>query len=76
MCEEIRSNGDKSPQGRVVFHYNGHGVLPPTIDLGEIWVFNKRYNKYKPIPISVIHVRMVLKICLIFSHGLKRQHSM
>ena len=56
VCEEVRANGDKMSQGRVIFHYNGHGVLPPTVDLGEIWVFNKRYNKYKPIPISVIHV--------------------
>ena len=54
-CEEIRASSDKATQNRVIFHYNGHGVPTPT-DLGEIWVFNKRYDKYKPVPISVIHV--------------------
>lgn len=54
-CEEIRASGDKASQNRVIFHYNGHGVPIPS-DLGEIWVFNKRYDKYKPLPISLIHV--------------------
>ncbi|KAK8811716.1 hypothetical protein WA538_000502, partial [Blastocystis sp. DL] len=53
-CEEIRASGDKASQNRVIFHYNGHGVPIPS-DLGEIWVFNKRYDKYKPLPISLIH---------------------
>ncbi|KAF8007708.1 hypothetical protein BT93_K1645 [Corymbia citriodora subsp. variegata] len=36
---------------RVLFHYNGHGVLKPTTN-GEIWVFNKSYTQYMPLRIS------------------------
>ncbi|XP_019413125.1 PREDICTED: regulatory-associated protein of TOR 1-like isoform X2 [Lupinus angustifolius] len=36
---------------RVLFHYNGHGVPKPTPN-GEIWVFNKSYTQYIPLPIS------------------------
>ncbi|WCJ27948.1 Regulatory-associated protein of TOR 1 [Euphorbia peplus] len=36
---------------RVLFHYNGHGVPKPTAN-GEIWVFNKTYTQYIPLPIS------------------------
>ena len=39
----------------MLFHYNGHGVPLPT-EYGEIWVFNKRFDKYKPVLISIIHV--------------------
>ncbi|KAG5552852.1 hypothetical protein RHGRI_010830 [Rhododendron griersonianum] len=36
---------------RVLFHYNGHGVPKPTSN-GEIWLFNKSYTQYIPLPIS------------------------
>ncbi|KAL0744122.1 hypothetical protein Bca4012_085635 [Brassica carinata] len=36
---------------RVLFHYNGHGVPKPTAN-GEIWVFNKHYTQYIPLPIG------------------------
>ncbi|KAK4776485.1 hypothetical protein SAY86_005173 [Trapa natans] len=36
---------------RVLFHYNGHGVPKPTSN-GEIWVFNKSYTQYIPLPVS------------------------
>ncbi|CAL4897253.1 unnamed protein product [Urochloa decumbens] len=36
---------------RVLFHYNGHGVPKPTTN-GEIWVFNKSYTQYIPLPIA------------------------
>ncbi|KAL2455765.1 Regulatory-associated protein of TOR 1 [Abeliophyllum distichum] len=36
---------------RVLFHYNGHGVPKPTAN-GEIWLFNKGYTQYIPLPIS------------------------
>ncbi|XP_008799843.2 regulatory-associated protein of TOR 1-like isoform X2 [Phoenix dactylifera] len=36
---------------RVLFHYNGHGVPKPTPNDG-IWVFNKSYTQYIPLPIS------------------------
>ncbi|GJM88184.1 hypothetical protein PR202_ga04214 [Eleusine coracana subsp. coracana] len=36
---------------RVFFHYNGHGVPKPTAN-GEIWVFNKSYTQYIPLPIT------------------------
>ncbi|KAL6987936.1 Regulatory-associated protein of TOR 1 [Sarracenia purpurea var. burkii] len=36
---------------RVLFHYNGHGVPKPTAN-GEIWLFNKSYTHYIPLPIS------------------------
>ncbi|KAJ4841471.1 Regulatory-associated protein of TOR 1 [Turnera subulata] len=35
---------------RVLFHYNGHGVPKPTAN-GEIWLFNKSYTQYIPLPI-------------------------
>ncbi|TYI06696.1 hypothetical protein ES332_A10G176900v1 [Gossypium tomentosum] len=38
---------------RVLFHYNGHGVPKPTTN-GEIWLFNKSYTQYIPLPISDI----------------------
>ncbi len=55
VCEEVRASTDKASQTRILFHYNGHG-MPEATDLGEIWVFNKRYDKFKPVPISLIHV--------------------
>ncbi|XP_034913612.1 regulatory-associated protein of TOR 1 isoform X2 [Populus alba] len=36
---------------RVLFHYNGHGVPKPTTN-GEIWLFNKSYTQYIPLPVS------------------------
>lgn len=36
---------------RVLFHYNGHGVPKPTPN-GEIWVFNKSYTQYIPLPVN------------------------
>ncbi|KAM7526570.1 hypothetical protein LguiA_016472 [Lonicera macranthoides] len=36
---------------RVLFHYNGHGVLKPTAS-GQIWLLNKSYTKYIPLHIS------------------------
>ncbi|XP_071910271.1 regulatory-associated protein of TOR 1-like isoform X1 [Coffea arabica] len=36
---------------RVLFHYNGHGVPKPTVN-GEIWLFNKSYTQYIPLPIG------------------------
>ncbi|XP_062167404.1 regulatory-associated protein of TOR 1 isoform X1 [Alnus glutinosa] len=35
---------------RVLFHYNGHGVPKPTAN-GEIWLFNRSYTQYIPLPI-------------------------
>ncbi|XP_074576621.1 regulatory-associated protein of TOR 1-like isoform X1 [Curcuma longa] len=39
---------------RVLFHYNGHGVPKPTAN-GEIWVFNKSYTQYIPLPINELN---------------------
>ncbi|XP_010683562.2 regulatory-associated protein of TOR 1 [Beta vulgaris subsp. vulgaris] len=36
---------------RVLFHYNGHGVPKPTTN-GEIWLFNRSYTQYIPLPIT------------------------
>ncbi|CAA7389303.1 unnamed protein product [Spirodela intermedia] len=36
---------------RILFHYNGHGVPKPTAN-GEIWVFNKSYTQYIPLPVG------------------------
>ncbi|KAG7553698.1 WD40 repeat [Arabidopsis suecica] len=35
---------------RVLFHYNGHGVPKPTPN-GEIWVYNKNFTQYIPLPV-------------------------
>lgn len=53
--QEIRQNNESTSRSRVLFHYNGHGMPVPT-QLGEIWLFNKDYDKYKPISILSIHV--------------------
>ncbi|KAK9734343.1 hypothetical protein RND81_04G133000 [Saponaria officinalis] len=36
---------------RVLFHYNGHGVPKPTVN-GEIWLFNRSYTQYIPLPVT------------------------
>ncbi|KAJ6818131.1 regulatory-associated protein of TOR 2 isoform X1 [Iris pallida] len=48
LCTNCRKNARSE---RVLFHYNGHGVPKPTAN-GEIWVFNKSYTQYIPLPIS------------------------
>ncbi|KAF3776242.1 Regulatory-associated protein of TOR 1 [Nymphaea thermarum] len=48
LCNTCRKNAKSE---RVVFHYNGHGVPKPTAN-GEIWVFNKSYTQYIPLPIT------------------------
>ncbi|KAG0473726.1 hypothetical protein HPP92_015071 [Vanilla planifolia] len=48
LCSSCRKNARSE---RVLFHYNGHGVPKPTSN-GEIWVFNKSYTQYIPLPIS------------------------
>lgn len=35
---------------RILFHYNGHGVPKPTSS-GEIWVFNRDFTQYIPVPL-------------------------
>ena len=57
--QEIRQNTESTSKSRVLFHYNGHGVLTPS-SLGEIWLFNRNYDKYKPVSILSIHVLSVL----------------
>lgn len=36
---------------RVMIHFNGHGVPRPT-KAGELWVFNKLYTQYVPLPVA------------------------
>lgn len=48
LCNTCRKHAKSE---RVLFHYNGHGVPKPTAN-GEIWVFNKSYTQYIPLPIS------------------------
>ncbi|XP_010256971.1 PREDICTED: regulatory-associated protein of TOR 1 [Nelumbo nucifera] len=48
LCNTCRKNAKSE---RVLFHYNGHGVPKPTAN-GEIWLFNKSYTQYIPLPIS------------------------
>ncbi|KAL3536590.1 hypothetical protein ACH5RR_005051 [Cinchona calisaya] len=48
LCTTCRKNAKSE---RVLFHYNGHGVPKPTAN-GEIWLFNKSYTQYIPLPIS------------------------
>ncbi|XP_074322528.1 regulatory-associated protein of TOR 1-like isoform X2 [Apium graveolens] len=47
LCNTCRKNAKSE---RVLFHYNGHGVPKPTAN-GEIWLFNKSYTQYIPLPI-------------------------
>lgn len=48
LCNSCRKYAKSE---RVLFHYNGHGVPKPTGN-GEIWLFNKSYTQYIPLPIS------------------------
>lgn len=48
LCISLRKS---SREERVLFHYNGHGVPKPTPG-GELWVFNKNYTQYIPVPVS------------------------
>ncbi|GLU17889.1 hypothetical protein SLE2022_342370 [Rubroshorea leprosula] len=48
LCDTCRRYAKSE---RVLFHYNGHGVPKPTRN-GEIWLFNKSYTQYIPLPIS------------------------
>ncbi|XP_057971698.1 regulatory-associated protein of TOR 1 isoform X2 [Malania oleifera] len=48
LCNSCRKNAKSE---RVLFHYNGHGVPKPTGN-GEIWVYNKSYTQYIPLPIK------------------------
>ncbi|RKP34188.1 raptor N-terminal caspase like domain-containing protein [Dimargaris cristalligena] len=41
--------------GRVLFHYNGHGVPKPTRN-GDIWVFNSNYTQYMPVSVQDIQI--------------------
>lgn len=47
FCVSLRRNAKDE---RVLFHYNGHGVPLPTAS-GELWVFNKNYTQYIPVPL-------------------------
>ncbi|KAJ5891175.1 Target of rapamycin complex 1 subunit mip1 [Penicillium subrubescens] len=47
FCMSLRRNAKDE---RVLLHYNGHGVPLPT-QSGEIWVFNKNYTQYIPVPL-------------------------
>ncbi|KAJ5492588.1 Target of rapamycin complex 1 subunit mip1 [Penicillium diatomitis] len=47
FCMSLRRNAKDE---RVLLHYNGHGVPLPTAS-GEIWVFNKNYTQYIPVPL-------------------------
>ncbi|KAL1213284.1 Regulatory-associated protein of TOR 2 [Cardamine amara subsp. amara] len=48
LCLSCRKNAKTE---RVLFHYNGHGVPKPTPN-GEIWVFNKNFTQYIPLPVT------------------------
>lgn len=39
----------------IVFYYNGHGVLKPTID-GELWCFNEDRTEYSAVSISKLQL--------------------
>jgi regulatory associated protein of mTOR len=47
FCQTMRRSAKEE---RVLFHYNGHGVPKPTSG-GEIWVFNKNFTQYIPVPV-------------------------
>jgi regulatory associated protein of mTOR len=47
FCQTMRRTAKEE---RVLFHYNGHGVPKPTSG-GEIWVFNRNFTQYIPVPI-------------------------
>ncbi|VFQ79514.1 unnamed protein product [Cuscuta campestris] len=48
LCTTCRKSAKSE---RVLFHYNGHGVPKPTAN-GEIWLFNRSYTQYIPLPVS------------------------
>lgn len=48
LASSIRRNAKDE---RVLLHFNGHGVPRPTA-AGELWVFNKSYTQYVPLPVA------------------------
>eukprot|EP01095_Lingulamoeba_sp_RSL-Kostka_P011177 TRINITY_DN4183_c0_g1_i2.p1 TRINITY_DN4183_c0_g1~~TRINITY_DN4183_c0_g1_i2.p1 ORF type:complete len:187 (+),score=25.02 TRINITY_DN4183_c0_g1_i2:69-629(+) len=68
LCLSLRRHADSkstSISSRAIFHYNGHGVPPPT-DNGEIWVFN---------PVSQINIQ--INTCIyILKKMIKRDKNM
>ncbi|CAJ0585911.1 unnamed protein product, partial [Mesorhabditis spiculigera] len=48
LCQSMRRHAS---DGRVLFHYNGHGVPRPTKH-GDLWVFNKAVTQYIPLSIN------------------------
>lgn len=51
LCTSLRRN---AKDDRILVHYNGHGVPRPTAN-SEIWVFNKNYSQYIPLPLHELH---------------------
>ena len=50
---QLVSMRKKARDGRVLFHYNGHGV-PKATHHGEIWFFDREHTHYYPINIGEI----------------------
>lgn len=48
VCANLRR---AAKNDRILFHYNGHGVLKPTPN-GEIWFFNQTYSEYIPVSLA------------------------
>lgn len=48
---QLASIRRKARDGRVLFHYNGHG-MPRATHLGEMWFFDKDRSHYMPMHIS------------------------
>lgn len=50
---------------RYLFHYNGHGVPAPT-ESGELWVFNRHYSQYIPVPVSDLQTWLGAPLVFVF----------
>ena len=52
-CEQTR----QSVRGRILFHYNGHGVPRPTPN-GDIWAFDNAHEQYIPVNVNLIYKKI------------------
>eukprot|EP01062_Namystynia_karyoxenos_P035677 TRINITY_DN26081_c0_g1_i1.p1 TRINITY_DN26081_c0_g1~~TRINITY_DN26081_c0_g1_i1.p1 ORF type:complete len:1456 (+),score=459.88 TRINITY_DN26081_c0_g1_i1:77-4369(+) len=53
LKRDLQSMRKKAKDGRVLVHYNGHGV-PRMTQYGELWFFDEGHTQYVPVGISDI----------------------
>ena len=53
LRRELGQTRKRAKDGRVLFHYNGHGC-PKATPFGELWFFDRDHTQYVPVPMADI----------------------